>query len=369
MAMFVSGQGEIVKLIIAGNQFTGWEDVSITRSLENACSSFSLSASVPFQDLKPITIPPGATCQVQITNDLVLTGFVDSVDVEYSATTHTMHISGRSKTEDIVDCSQQHTTGGFFNITLLQMAQQLCQPYGVTVICDPTLASDPALFFKGYQAEIGESVYDALERAARVAQVLITDNELGQLVITRVNKTSGGVLKCKYGGTDNNILTARSSSNYAERFSSYRVRTQAAGTDQMFGDAANSLEATTLDPAITRNRVNISILSYGGTTADAAKHGQWLAASKGGKGTVYAVSVPGWRNSDGNLWQSNTIVQIDDDFSNIHSSMTVGSVTYTMNSAGGTITQMTLNPSQAFIPDTTYRDPRLAAFAATFGPQ
>lgn len=88
-------------------EYTYWTSISITSELNTLARSFSIgvTAKLPNSDRLPTKFKVGDPIQVFIGDDLVLTGYIDATPISYDANSVTATISGRSKTEDIVDCN------------------------------------------------------------------------------------------------------------------------------------------------------------------------------------------------------------------------------------------------------------------------
>lgn len=87
-------------------EYTYWTSISITSELNTLARSFSIgvTAKLPNATL-PTKFNVGDPIQVYIDDDLVLSGYIDATPISYDANSVTATISGRSKTEDIVDCN------------------------------------------------------------------------------------------------------------------------------------------------------------------------------------------------------------------------------------------------------------------------
>lgn len=87
-------------------EYTYWTSISITSELNTLARSFSIgvTAKLPNATL-PTKFNVGDPIQVYIDDDLVLSGYIDAIPISYDANSVTATISGRSKTEDIVDCN------------------------------------------------------------------------------------------------------------------------------------------------------------------------------------------------------------------------------------------------------------------------
>ena len=92
-------------LEVDGQRYGGWKSIDISRGLEQCAGTFRLSVTDRWpQQNEPRGIKAGAACRVTIDGRAVITGYVDDVEVSWSATSHEYRVSGRDKTADLVDC-------------------------------------------------------------------------------------------------------------------------------------------------------------------------------------------------------------------------------------------------------------------------
>jgi prophage tail gpP-like protein len=91
-------------VLIEGEEFGGWEDVSVRRSLDMFCGSFQLILADD-QKGRDWSFATQKNCVLKINRIPVLTGFVDEVRFNISGEQHNVTIAGRDKTADLVDCS------------------------------------------------------------------------------------------------------------------------------------------------------------------------------------------------------------------------------------------------------------------------
>ena len=99
-----SGWNDTLTLTVGNQVLTGWQRVSVTRPLAAIPSSFDLEVTERYPNVSDIDVQPGQPCTVKIGTDLVLTGYVDRYAASIAPGAHSIRISGRSKSEDLVYC-------------------------------------------------------------------------------------------------------------------------------------------------------------------------------------------------------------------------------------------------------------------------
>lgn len=206
----------IIQLYLNGLIFTGWQSLSITRSLESMSGRFELGIAVrPEDDVSVLKV--GASLALEINGERVITGYLDDLNQSISGESKDVRISGRDKTADLVDCSVIHTSYHFKNQTLAEIARTLCQPFDIDVVWQAN-SIDAAEKIPVWQVEPGETVFDTLTKAARHKGVLVTSDVQGNLVFTEPSSEPKGELIL-----GQNILELELTDSWANRFSLYRV--------------------------------------------------------------------------------------------------------------------------------------------------
>lgn len=332
-------------LRLDSGDYRGWTSVGVTRSLEAAVASFALSLTESWPGaVDPVGVKPTMPCEVLIGSDRVIAGYVDRVEVSHDKASHEITITGRSKTQDLVDCSVIMGNGEqLLNQTILQIAQVLAAPYGVDVVAEVPLTDK----IKRFAPETGEAVFEAVERLARDAQVLITDDADGRMVLTQAGATgTAGALS-----HPGNVISARGSFDASSRFSWYCLKGQRAGDDYSFGVDAAQAVAVLSDDDVIRRRV---LVLRGDRAMDAAsckRRATWEAVTRAGRSVAVEVIVAGWRDVDGALWATNRLVPVVDDVIGVDATLLIVSVAFSIDRDGGLVTTLTLAPPGGYEPE------------------
>jgi len=121
---------DIRTLIVRGQEWSGWQRVAIQRAMDQVPSSFSIQVTEKFPLAGDMVFNAGDPCVVKIGGDVVITGFIDRYSAIVGPTDHTVRIDGRSKSEDLVDCSafigdKDNPTFQVLSATALDLAQQM----------------------------------------------------------------------------------------------------------------------------------------------------------------------------------------------------------------------------------------------------
>lgn len=328
-----------VELRVNGAFYGGWKSIRIERGIEQIAGTFELSVTDRWVEQSAVRqINPGQSCQVLIDQAVVITGYVDTVTPQYDKQQHTITVSGRDKTGDLVDCSAIHKSGQWSGRKLDQIAVDLCQPFGIKVFRNTDVGSA----FNPFSIEESETVFECLERAARMKAVLLVSDGLGNLVLTRAG--SGAPVAALTEGED--ILAARGEFSWKDRYSRYVIKSQGIGNDDSSGPQVAHQQAESRDSAITRYRPLITLAEDQGTGATLSQRAQWERNVRMGRGNRATITVQGWA-SEGNLWKPNTMVHLRSPMLYADADLLIASVVFMLDEQG-TRTELQLVRREAF---------------------
>jgi len=338
----------MLTLTVNGQRYEGWTGVSVSTAVDQAVSNFDISLTERWagsdgrvQD-KPWVIVPGSVCTVQLDGDLVITGYVDTYSPSLAATAHDVRVIGRSKTCDVVDCSAVVPSGQFSGYSLAQIAQALCRQVNVGVKIGAAIGAA----FPDVQVQQGETIFELIERLSRLRALLVSDDEGGNLVLTRVGTQRAADTLAQ----GRNILSGSANLSIADRFSDYIVKAQQAPSDDIPGISATEVIGSDKDPGVTRYRPKLIIAEDQADTATSAERARWEHMTRAAKGVEVNLRVQGWRQGNGALWRKNTLVRVTSDWLGVDRDLLIAGLTYKLDS-GGTVCDMRLSPPEAFTPE------------------
>lgn len=313
-----------VALLVGGNEYRGWKSMGLSRSIDRISAEFEVTHTDKWpetQHRRPIN--NGERCEFRIDSRTVVTGYVDRVSPFYDRTGHEITVGGRSHTADLADCS----TGDrqFIGQTLAQIAQAICQPFGIRVRVDTEVG--PA--FDRFSVE-SETAFGAIERAARQRGVLLVDNGSGELVLTRRGTRRIGV-ELKLG---ENVEECNAEISHEDRYSVYTVTGQTVSSDEFFGEQAATPRSQVTDPSIKRFRPLRIDAEQQGAGLSLQRRAEWERNVRAGRGTLIRYTVTGWYAQAGQLWEPNRLVRVNDDFLGIHRDMLIAECHYTLDDQG-----------------------------------
>ncbi len=333
-------------LIVNGSatEHKGWTDISVTRSLEQFAHTFDLGFTERWSEhQEPVPIREGDTCVLKLDDKQITAGYVDDCSIDYDANSHTLKVAGRSITSDLVDCTAVHKKGQFKKPTLRTIAENLCAPFGIAVKVSEGLSLGDS--FSSFTLEDGETVYTAIERACRMRGILLTTSPTGALLFTSIgaNKTETVI---EYG---KNVLKGGRAASWKDLFSQYTVKSQAPGTDNIFGHAVSQAKAVAYNKLVSRYRPITVHSEHATTGSQLKKRAQWEANVRAARSRRLRYTLDGWENKEG-IWTHNTLVRVIDPLLEVDANLLVISVRQTKDENGAT-TDVELTDPDAMKPE------------------
>jgi prophage tail gpP-like protein len=294
---------DALTLIVNGQTWEGWQRVWVTRSIDGMPAQFRIEVTEKYPNSPDIDIEPGQGCQVMIGQDLVLTGWIDRYQPVLRADLHVVRIWGRSLSEDLIDCAAFFgdpanptftlNSGG----TALSIAQQLAQPYNVTIQGEAGANPIPA-----FAIIPGETVWQIVDRMLRQAQLIAYDNTDGSVQFAQAG---AGAMASGFTQGEN-VEWAQPTLSMDQRFSQYQAFTVASQAFLFQAGAAVATDGWAYDNGVPRLRKRIIITDqtwYGQSIAQA--RAVWEANRAWGRSQAVLLRCDNWRDSAGTLWQIN----------------------------------------------------------------
>jgi prophage tail gpP-like protein len=344
-----------VSIQIGNRRITGWQTVAITRSVEAIPNSFQVTAADQFKDdpSRVIFYPGqagGEELSIRIGPDLVITGYADRYSVQVGPRQHEVIISGRGKTQDLVDCSADvlksaDLQGASLSApNLLDLAQRLCRPFGLTA---RSAVADLGKAIPNFTVAIGETSYEILERIARFAGYLVYEDETGNLVLDQV-----GTQSMASGFTmPGNIEGAASTLAIDGRFSDYTAVWQSVNAYTEINPLGNQ-RATANDATMPRYRPRIIVSEQTDNDTELAQRRvDWEMGRRIGRSQSIYLTCDSWRDAANKLWTPNRLAPISAAaLKLVNAKWIIGTVTFRKDQSG-THADLQLMPPDAFKPE------------------
>ena len=336
--------GEVV-IKAGGRAVGGWTEVAISGGLDMAPSVFELAMTERTKGkVVDVVLNKGDACTIEIGGNLVMTGWINRYSSRVNAGEHTVRVSGRSRCQDLVDCSAIPKNLSINNATVGAVARDLVAPFaGITVQTPDGDGSG-----KPYQVGVswGETPWEIISEIASYEGLLVHDDARGDLVICKV-----GTAKMASGFKEGVNLQAFSLDDADDMlFSLYIPAMMAQDSLQLIGPGGNKAGDPVPDPLVTRYRplVVVSDQMVQGQFL-AQQRAVWEATRRRGRSKSVSVTADSWRDVAGKLWTHNVLAPVDVPTVHVSGvSWIIASWNFIRDGRRGTVCDLTLMAPEAF---------------------
>jgi prophage tail gpP-like protein len=364
-------------LRLGGTLFKDIISASVTRDLEELAGSVEcsvvdnarLAAALPAWwrlGTKRGVIRPGERLEVLLDDEVVLTGYSDAIEVNYSGFSIDFSLRGRDAAGDLVEsAAAPFGPSEYRNLKLDELVRRICQPFGIPVRADVDVGRP----FERFGIDVAETALSAIEKACRQRAVLAVGDGLGGLVLTR-GGTGQAPAPLRFG---ENVQSMRATFDHTERHSLYLVKGQSGGaTSPARHTTASELTPETpaarrpapnapagnrprvvmtgeaRDVAVTRYRPMVQAARTQSGGASVGEQADWLMRTRRAKSETLLVTVQGWRaGQQKRLWRPNERVTLEDDMAQVTQELLIAGATYRWGEEGSS-TELRLCGVSAF---------------------
>ncbi|EJH3434061.1 phage tail protein, partial [Escherichia coli] len=191
-----------ISLVIAGRSHSDWSSYRIDSDFLKAADGWQLQLGLP-EKVFPADIVRGAQIRLQVGDETVLSGRIDSVRRSVSRQSCTLALSGRDDAAILVDCAAPVFSAN--QLTLDEVIDRIVRPLGIQRIriqASGVSRNDKVVIEPGMRA------WDALAKAAAGRGLWPWFEPDGTLVVGGPDYTTTPVdtLILKLNGTGNNVM-------------------------------------------------------------------------------------------------------------------------------------------------------------------
>jgi prophage tail gpP-like protein len=332
---------EVATVVVNNRQFNQWESVYIQQRWAEAFPIFKFTSAdiveVPPKDWQTLQFKPRDECAIYLGGLLAIAGFITTRQTTYDAENHQVQYEGVGLTWFAGRSSILNQTGNYDGKTFEEIADEVIGPTGVGICKIGTLDATP---FARVSNEVGETVWDFLERLARVRGIVLGSDHLGNFLL--IGDHSFVPQDSLVEGV--NIKQMNAIIYAGDIYSTYHVRGQTAATDEQHGTEASEQEAFVEGSAQHYSPLLLPseqpVWGVGELQTRAAHEAVWH------EGTQWQVTVvvQGWMKPSGGLWAPGMLVYVRSPMAMIDFVMKVQTVTFTQDSNSGTQTTLDLVP-------------------------
>lgn len=365
-----------MKIEVNGEPYINFTSAMVEMSLDSLARSFRFTAIDPNGEGPPFK--NGDTCKFFVEDELVLTGFIEVIEISYSSDEHHISVSGRSKTCDLIDSTlpakDYNTPVKLKSVIEEVMGEKGLNLKGIEVkVASGTEIDD---FKKGEDkiaSSLGENAFSFVERLARKRQVLLTSDPDGNIVIISPDPETidhklihvipeGGPLSF-LDKSKNNILSANSTRNDTKRYNKYFVKSQD-NYSEVFNKGTLDLEKgvdqtnDATDGDIREGRQLVIVAEESSVKKQLGLRATWEGNIRRARSKLYTAVVIGFKTESDKIWEINKLVNIDDKAAGIDPKkkmddelgpeMLINSIKFTLDSDGGSKTTLGFVPKDAY---------------------
>ena len=332
----------MISLEVGGVQYGGFLSANVQIRMDALSNTFSFDAAT--EGGQPMPFKGGDAVKVYADEELVLTGNIELVTGSWAGQDHRISFEGRDKTGDLLDSTIGSLSDLKAPITLKTICKRVIAHIGADIVVVDE--ANPKVFSEAEDIaspEPGEGAFAFLEKYSRKRQVLLSSNELGNLLLTKsIAEVVQATVIHHIVDVDraNNVVKADVSYDSTGRFNVYKTMSQlntSAGALFSASAVANQGEnQQAIDDQIRVGRQLVLVAEAPTSGKDTLDRATWEANIRKARGRVYSAEVAGFRNQTGELWRVNTLPLIHDEFADIEARMLVNTVSFSNSGGAGT---------------------------------
>jgi prophage tail gpP-like protein len=195
-----------------------------------------------------------------------------------------------------------------------------------------------------YVIQPSQTAFEVISQIAAYAAVLPVSDGMGGLVLTRA--TLGGSFAPIALGT--NILSARGQFSAKDRFQTYTVLASTQRNSVEFTPTPSPYQlGIATDPQVSRYRPLVIVADFNGPEESWQRRATWEMAVRAGRAYREDITVKGWRDAKGSLWQPNGTTRVDDGWVGFGDTLVIAGVKFAISDKGA-LTTLSVTRRQAF---------------------
>ena len=335
-----------IRLYVGGQIWHGWQQTTVTLSLDSIFGQAELGLSANFDDkgtYHPLGIKGGADCRLTLNGELVIAGYVNKRPVKIGPDGFDLDISLRDKAALLFK-------GSILNISewqkqkLDRIVKDICQPFGIQVI----VQADVGQPFEKFKVNTGETANSAIGRLCKQRGLFYFADNNGNLVLTKAGQGGRAAQSLVFG--DGNVYSASYDLDLSNRHSHYVVKNQTSRNKVSWnGSGNNSILAQAQDKGVPQYSPKVIIPEEDGGENDAGQLALTTANIAKAKSEKITYSVKGWDMASGaGLWKLNQLVQVQDNILGRKAEMLIKRLVFSVDEDSAPWTDITLVDRDAY---------------------
>lgn len=329
-------------LIINGQEYSQFSEISIKRNIEAIASSFEFVASNEFSEDFPFHAFDD--CVVKVNEKDVLTGYVTFLRPVYSNMDHSINIIGYDNTKDVADTDIYNNSQITEAKSFKSLIEDMLTSHGITgigvidAVGNLELGEDDLYI----ASETGSSLYEYFMSIAKKKQVLLSTDGLSNIVIYRnesPDKTNLSLRNIR-GKSNETIKSASCTFDYNKRFKTIKVRSQDGADTDIRGES--------VDTNISRERTKTIISELVFNADECKKLADWEVNNRRLNSIIYKCVVAGFWAKENTIFAPNQFYNIEDDYCGLKKTMLLKEVEYSYSNISGSVSSLTFVAKDAY---------------------
>lgn len=313
-----------------GNIYSGCIKAEITRSLKAVSGHFEINFYDRWKGQKKSwQLATGDECSVELEGKQLIKGIVDTFDGNISSESFSLNVAGRDLTGNLVDSGCLSHQKSFKGQSLKQMAEELASPFGIKISSLSTAANTP---IKVFTFQYNETIWEVINRLAHYQGVLAYPDSEGGIIFADVGTNIIDSIDEK------KTLNTNVKSDASQKFQQYIVVSHSGSPDHK----VTTQKAIAYDNSVKLPRSKIIILSKKTDAAGAQVRANWEMAMQVAKSFQANITLNGWKNSKGELWQINNLVTLNASSFNVKGNYLVEETKFILSPEKGMVTELIL---------------------------
>lgn len=329
---------------IDGVRLDGWQNASVEKSMQNIAHTFSFSTSANDFDKTGLQyVKQNAEVKIYIDNTKIMTGYIENIDISYSASSHDINIAGRSKAGLLMDSSVKIATYKIRNLTALLNKILFDNEFQDIKIINKTKINilsnitQEAQDDNGFTSTSNQTVMEFLQAICNKYYCLLVSNSDGNLELVQEGTQSiGGALVNVINGKENNILSASVNISTTNQFRYIEF-----SSETTVGNNLNQKASITNDD-IKINKRKIIYLDSATTAPIMREMAKFYAGVQRARGRKYQATIYGYytQREGGNIFDINKTIKVSDVFCDLNGDFLILGVKFIKNLNTGTTTTL-----------------------------
>lgn len=313
-------------LAIGNYKYANWSHMRILKSMLSIPGEFSFETfDYSYGDFDKWKIKLGDDVKAVINDVDICTGYIDEIPLVYGDGNFSIMFSGRDKTADLVDCCYVQSNNEFKNQTILSIIRKLCNPFSITVVVDSSIASVANTEIETFKANEGEFVSDLITDLCRDNGILPMTSGNGKLLLTNATDVENTTDPIQF---DTNATRGEYYQSDRKRYSNYYVKGYGISSDDKSLSDYISCGASFSDSIVSRHRPITMFTDNPTDIGKCQRRVQFESRMRAALSRYPKYKIPSWVQSNGDIWEINKTVKVQDDLLGINDTLLIVTAEY-----------------------------------------